>query len=439
MKTVSDFPYFEVQFTKDGAVNNDAEVSALRDYLKKPNGSDLLVISHGWNNNLNDARTLYAQFLACVRHVLDKKAVPAVADRSFVVLAVLWPSMKFEDKDLIASGAAAIGSTVSAAQVKSQLDRLQKAIVPTAQTKKALARARTLVPKLSSDQKAKAEFADLVRSVLPKGTGDLDDGAKAFFSRSGGDLMDRLGHPAITPAPRPGRGGAASIGLSGGRAAGLGDVFGSVLASAKNLLNYSTYYLMKDRAGTVGRGGVSDVLRDLKKTRPDLRLHLVGHSFGGRLVTSAADGPAGKAVVVIDTLTLLQAAFSHNGFAVKFDGTRNGFFRSVVSGHKVHGPILITHSKNDTAVGREYPLASRVAGQDAAEIGDASDKFGGMGANGAQHTPEAKEGLLQAVGGSYTFKDGTIYNLNADAIIAEHSDICHDEVAFALLQAVAVS
>ena len=51
---------------------------------------------------------------------------------------------------------------------------------------------------------------------------------------------------------------------------------------------------MKDRAGDVGRGGVNGVLRDMKKVRPDLRLHLVGHSFGGRLVTAAADGPAGQ-------------------------------------------------------------------------------------------------------------------------------------------------
>jgi len=35
-----------------------------------------------------------------------------------------------------------------------------------------------------------------------------------------------------------------------------------------------------------------------------------------------------------------------------------------------------------------------------------------------------------------TFEPGKVYNLNADAIIADHSDICHNEVAFALLRAV---
>ena len=86
-----------------------------------------------------------------------------------------------------------------------------------------------------------------------------------------------------------------------------------------------------------------------------------------------------------------------------------------------------------------YPLASRIAGQDASALGDANDRFGGMGTNGAQHTPESVNGTMKAVGGAYTFEKGKIYNLDADAIIEDHSDICHDEVAFALLKAVAVS
>lgn len=440
MKTISGFPYFEVQFTKDGAVNDAAEASALRDHVKKAKTTDLIVISHGWNNTLVDARTLYTAFLACLRNVIDDQALGEVADRNFAVFAVLWPSMKFADEKLIPSGAAAIGSLVTAESVKTQIDRLDAALKSPAASR-TLKRARALVTSLENDPKAREKFADLIRSVLDPKAADVEDGSKAFFSRKGGDLMDRLSKPIALPAARGSRGGAASVGGAAGLggAAGIGDTLGGVLAGARNYLNYTTYYLMKERAGTVGRGGVNSVLRDVKKAAPGLRVHLVGHSFGARLVTSAADGPAAKPTVPIDTLTLLQAAFSHNGFAVKFDGTRNGAFRAVVGSHKVSGPILITHSKFDTAVGRNYPLASRVAGQDAAALGDANDRFGGMGSNGAQHTPEASEGPLKAVGSSYSFLDGKVYNLNADAVIKEHSDICHDEVAFALLKAIAVS
>jgi hypothetical protein len=437
MKTVSGFPYFEVQFTKDGKVFDPAEEAALCDYLKAPNASDLIVISHGWNNTLADARALYAQFLKCLRTVVAN-AVPKLKDRSFAVLAVLWPSMKFADDGLIASGAAAIGGPVTAAVVNKQIDALESAIkIPAAS--KTLERARALVPALENDVKAREKFADLIRSVVPANNAEVEDASKAFFARNGGELMDRLSKPLTRPAAPGSRGGAASIGVATSGAAGIGDAFSGVLAGARNLLNYTTYYLMKDRAGVVGRGGVNGVLRDVKTLRSDLRLHLVGHSFGGRLVTAAADGPDGKPVVPVDSMTLLQAAFSHNGFAVKFDGTHNGSFRAVVASHKVRGPILITHSKYDTAVGREYPLASRIAGQDAAELGDANDRFGGMGSNGAQHTPEASEGPLRAVGGAYTFEAGKVYNLNADAIIKEHSDICHDEVAYAVLEGIAAT
>ena len=224
MKTVSGFPYFEVQFTKDGDVDDAAEVAAVRDFLKKPNATDLLVISHGWNNDMNDARKLYAKFLACLRTVLDKKAVPGIADRSFAVLAVLWPSMKFADEDLIPSGAAAIGSVVTAQLVKKQLDRLEAAVGTAGKSK--IKGARALVPSLAGDPKAREKFADLVRAALPKSAGEEDDGSKAFFKRKGGDLMDRLSKPVTVAVARPGRGGAASIGrTTGGAAGGVGGFF----------------------------------------------------------------------------------------------------------------------------------------------------------------------------------------------------------------------
>jgi ribosomal protein L12E/L44/L45/RPP1/RPP2 len=443
MQTVSGFPYFEVEFTKDGAVSDPAQVAALHDCVVQSGPSDLLVISHGWNNDMADARDLYARFLACVRAVLDQGAIPAVAARSFAVMAVLWPSKKFADEELIPSGAAALGSAVSIAFVQQQLDRLEQAL-QSPDKSPTLVRARALVPALENSPAAQQEFADLIRSVLPATAAEVDDASTDFFARSGKDLMDRLAKPTMVGGGAPVAGGAAAIpagwpAAAAGGAAGLGETFSGILSAARNLLNYSTYYLMKERAGTVGSRGVNGVLRQLKAAQPSLRVHLAGHSFGGRLVTSVADGPSGQSPLAFDTLTLLQAAFSHNGFAAKFDGTRDGGFRAVVTEHKIRGPILITHSTHDRAVGVAYPLASRVAGQDAAALGDENDRFGGMGRNGAQHTPERVVGALQPVSTPYAFAPGKVFNLNADSLINEHSDICHNEVAFALLTAVAAS
>jgi len=176
----------------------------------------------------------------------------------------------------------------------------------------------------------------------------------------------------------------------------------------------------------------------VRAASPDMKIHLVGHSFGGRLVTAAASG-ANEAKSVADTMTLLQAAFSHHGFASKFDGDRDGFFRQVIAKGSVRGPIIVTCTVNDVAVGKLYPLASLFAGQDAAGIGGPESRFGGIGCNGAQKTPEAMDGTLHDQDGVYTFQRGKIHNLKADPFIKGHSDICNAQVAHAVVSAIATT
>jgi hypothetical protein len=142
----------------------------------------------------------------------------------------------------------------------------------------------------------------------------------------------------------------------------------------------------------------------------------------------------------IETISLLQAAFSHNGFADNFAGNKDGFFRKVLENKGVSGPVLITHTKNDIAVGLAYPIASSLAQDDASGLGDENDRFGGLGRNGAQKTPEAIKGLsLLPVGGTYQFQPGKLHNLRADDFIKSHGDICKPQVAYAILTAVAMT
>ncbi|HEX2222848.1 MAG TPA: hypothetical protein VHN15_01435, partial [Thermoanaerobaculia bacterium] len=104
-ETKSGFPYFEVQFDKDGNVHDAAEVQAVLDFVAGDT-TDLFVFSHGWNNDMDEARNLYQRLLAHFRAELDAGRVAGVAGRKLAVLGVLWPSKKFAEKDLIASGAA---------------------------------------------------------------------------------------------------------------------------------------------------------------------------------------------------------------------------------------------------------------------------------------------------------------------------------------------
>jgi hypothetical protein len=436
------FPCIEVQFDKAGAVFSPADPAPQAAELVARNGlTDLFVFSHGWNNDMADARALYTKFFRQARAVLDAGAVPGLAGRAFGILAVLWPSKKFAEADLIPSGAAGVGAAVGDAAVTQHLEEL-KGVFDAPGADAALDAAKALVPRLENSPAAQEQFVTLIRSALPASAGDAEDASDRFFALPGKEVLKRLERPVLPSGPRPASGGGAA-GLGQGPAGGavnfVGDLFTGMKAGAERLLNFATYYQMKERAGLIGRVGLNPLLQAIRARHPGLKLHLIGHSFGGRLVTAAALGSNGRPPLGPQTMTLLQAAFSHNGFASRFDGAHDGFFRRVVADRRVAGPILITYSIHDRAVGLAYPLASRLAGQNAAGLGDAGDPFGGIGRNGAQKTPEAEFDTLLAPGGRYAFAPGKLYNLKADTFIADHGDISGEAVVFALLTSVATT
>lgn len=440
MQTIADFfPYFEVQFTKDGAVNDQAEVDQLLDFLGQGTVSDVFVVCHGWNNDMNEARVLYQNLFARVRDEVEGDRPAGIGSRKFAVFGVLWPSKKFADEDDIPSGAASLGAPEpDGAELIAQLQKL-KGFFDNHDGDSILTRAQELVPLLENDPDAANKFADLIRSLPGIEEKHAEDNSERFFAISSEELMDTMSRPDLPAAPEPDMGGAAGFdpGSGEGGALGIKDFFGGLLAGARKVLNFTTYFQMKQRAGIVGKDGVAPILKQVRQRVPGIKIHLIGHSFGGRAVTSAANAMDGSPQDRPNTLTLLQAAFSHNGFAQKFDGKRDGFFREVVTLGKVSGPTIITHSIQDRAVGIAYPLASKLSDDDAAGFGGPDDRFGGIGRNGAQHTPEADNSSPLGPNNSvYSFQAGKLYNLNADSVIQGHSDITRSEVAHALLCAI---
>jgi len=439
---LSGFPTAELEFNRDAGVVGT--VDAVLALAADPATTDLLVLSHGWNNDMREARDLYANLARSLRTVLDSGAVPSLAGRQIAIAGVLWPSKKFADSELIPGGAAAAGSPIDAADILEQLAALRDVFADDPAAQRALDDAAALLPVLADKATARAEFADHLRSLLTPAAAESEDASTDLFKVSGDTLMTRLARPAsLAPPAGAGAGGAAALGSApadhrggAGGAAGLGGLIGGVWGAARNLTNFVTYYAMKTRAGTVGERGLAPVLARVQAARPDLRIHLAGHSFGGRLVSAAANG-LGAHGTPLASLALLQAAFSHYGFAENWDPGQNGYFRHVVTDKLVTGPTLITHTGNDKAVGIAYAIASRVAGQTAAALGDANDKYGGLGRNGAQKTPEAVAGTLLPVGGAYAWQAGRLHNLRADQFIGGHSDITGQQVAYALLSAIA--
>lgn len=117
----------------------------------------------------------------------------------------------------------------------------------------------------------------------------------AMATADGTELLDRLARPATLTRPAHSNFGVAArptwhTAPAHGGPAGL-DILGGIRNAARNLLNYTTYCTMKQRAGTMGFGGLAPILAKVH-TAPGLRLHLIGHRFGGRLVSAAATGGA---------------------------------------------------------------------------------------------------------------------------------------------------
>ena len=441
-------PIFEVQFDKDGNPVIPSQEKDIIQALTAPGNSftDVVVMSHGWNNDIDQARTLYSNFFSSLEQVF-----PAATGKTLAV-GILWPSKKFADADLIPGGAASADSDPVADDVLLQRLEEMKQVFGDSLADDRLEQMKALVDGLSTDTDKQNRFVSLMGAILDQHTDPTqrseDEGTTTVSDRAqnngGADLLKSFGNP-ITQKVSLDSDGAAGLGglggnpalSQGGSAAGLGDFFRGIKAGALRLLNLATYNVMKDRAGKIGRNTVNPLLQRIQADVPQtLKFHLVGHSFGGRLVTAAVDGPS---PLRVQTLLLLQAAYSHNGLARTFDPNdpnKSGFFHAVFDNHKVAGPILITHSNHDSALGLAYPLASRLNGDDAAGLGDANDRFGGMGANGAQHVDKAEIPLLP-VGGGYDFTSSgkQVFNLNGDDIIQSHGDVGRPETAAALAAA----
>jgi hypothetical protein len=195
---------------------------------------------------------------------------------------------------------------------------------------------------------------------------------------------------------------------------------------------------MKRRAGQVGERLGREVLAPLFTILGDRapRLHLIGHSFGAKLVASTVLGGLRP-----ESLVLLLAAFSAFAFAEEVPSTKGaGFYRRVVTDRLVTGPIVVLRSDHDRALGTLYPAVTwgsqvnRVPGPrrfgHAREV-VARSALGAAGARGlaapefdlidVQRTGVPASGVVNIDGSRVVTRD--------DWLVGAHRDIYHDEIA----------
>ena len=460
MDAISGIPYVQVRFDKHGNRQNDVTVP--------PGTTDLVVVSHGWNNDARQAQELYEKLFGNVAEVTRGDA--AFSQRKLAIVGVFWPSKRFDElmthlegSGTETGGAKSLGASNREEAEQAMRDAIERAArlfdpedgAPDPDDAERQAKLRSLQALVADledeDPEAQERFVNTLRQVLDHGPSTREQaGAEDSSDRLLEQAPAIVFENAMQSAPAGGSGGApgdargttttdaGGRGDEAGQAAGIGKFVSKAANAVTNLLNLTTYFEMKQRAGTVGKNGVARLLDDLDDQVE--RIHLVGHSFGGRVVTAAA---ASSTTDKLHSMSLLQAAFSHNGFS----GSARGFFRSVVADGRVKGPILVTHTKNDTAVGLAYPAASRLARDRAKGFGDADDEFGGIGSNGAQRL---EDGELSATAtellekhAAYRFEAGRIHNLRSDRFIRHpeggdaHGFVWVPEVAWAISRAMA--
>lgn len=449
MTSFGGLTFLPLTFDKDGQLNDPPQKQAVANVIAG-GVTDLFVVSHGWQNDAGTAISLYDRLFGNVAKILASRGM---GNRKVAVAGVFWPSKpRYKDYGSLnrpvgggGGAASATGLSASTAEIINRLNDFKTmfaddsdAAVKFAQIDEAAAFAGQLDNPAVAD-KFVAKLRGLVSNVPSHPDEDRTDKLVGTALAGSALLKELEGPVGGGRRPVPGVGGATSMGTarpssptaSDGSAAGL---FNGVKAGAMRFVDMLSYYEMKERSAKVGTG-LNAVLAELRATNPKLRIHLVGHSFGGRLVTSAVSGPTAFAPA---SLTLLQAAFSHNAFSANYAGTnRAGFFRKVVANKLINGPIVITHTRNDSAVGKAYALASKLGRQEAAGVGDSKDRYGGLGSNGAIDTTEAKLLSMTDATKAYAFGAGVgvIFNLKADAYIKDregqeaHGDVYNLEVA----------
>ncbi|MFJ8822178.1 serine-threonine protein kinase [Streptomyces sp. NPDC102467] len=408
-------PYWELMFDADGDPEPGRRDRLLRE-ARERGVRDLVVLAHGWNNDRTMATRLYDRFFA---------PFPTLAPGAGLgYVGVLWPSMRFAD-ELIPD----VGPTFTAAvpAPPATLDEsTRRALVETFPgSGPVVDELAGLLDRQPDGDEAFDRFGALVRQLT--GTESAACGADTEEEDSPRAVPAMLQENSRVVCLQFADAVDATTGAAFAMPGGLARAW----QGAHELLRQATYFAMKKRAGAVGKNGLGPLLGRLAGAAPGVRVHLVGHSFGARLVSFALAGlPAADRTV--KSVTLLQGAFSHYAFASR--GALNG------QQDRIDGPLVACYSHFDTALSTIYPLASRLAGDDRGLL-DLAARWGALGCDGIQDLPGAVR--LTLADALRTGVPGTgCVSVDVAQVVRRgsppsgaHSDICHEELARLILGA----
>jgi len=465
----SDFDYHLLLFDEDGRERKEQDGSLhSKDVVEHETAgvTDVFLLSHGWKGDIPAAIRQYDRWVgAMLRQERDLQRMRSLVPRfKPLVVGVHWPSLPWGVEDV---GAALLGAPEGADEVEdidefqteeglgvaALVDLYAPRIADTPRTRQALTTILT-----AAEQPENLEVAQTAARTgeLPE---DLKQAYHTLFEQAELQGEGAVGPPNADqgefapgatiktwmrtddqPAAQP-----AVLSWGGDLAERLKKAKETFLSPVRQV----SFWTMKKRACTVGQSGVHQLVASLQEaTTDELRVHLMGHSFGCIVVSAAVAGPPGGDVGSsalprpVNAVFLVQGAMSLWSYAaqVSFADGQPGFFYELLQSGRIRGPLVTTQSIHDTAVGKYYPLGARVFDQVLLDGG--LPKFGGIGSFGIQGAEARKFDDILATTGENRLQARDVANVDASRVICNgtgpsgaHSDISHDEVAHLMWQA----
>lgn len=427
-------PFYVIPFDEDGVCTGPVTRQHLLDTLGRGASTDVFLFSHGWNNTWPSAIERYESFIA--GFAVTREQYP-LAGQDFrpLLVGVFWPSAvlvqpKERAPEIAGAGVKDDANDATVADERREITEIAHAL-PFARR----ARFYELAQLQDLEEGEARELAELLAPLWSEDTETDDLGSSESLEPE--ELLDiwaRLGEPTAstddfgfapegfgfdeptggTPTPAPAR-----PTLAGwlDRARKL---------NPRDLVRGTTVWLMKDRAGRVGARGVQQLLADMLGTT-QAHVHLVGHSYGGKVVLSALC--AGNVPPrPVDSVLLLQPAMSYLCFSPKIAGLdRPGGYRSAIDPERCRQPILTTFSSHDKPLTREFHRFVRRRSDlaEAVIAGEAPSRYAALGGYGPERiSGESAIVSVNDPGTRYAMDCGVrVLGIESSRVISGHSDV----------------
>jgi hypothetical protein len=434
-------PFYVVKFDSQGICVTPKTSAALTGAVRDGTFTDLYLFSHGWNNTPKDAIATYRRWIegyqsspARVSHAIQREYRPAL-------VGIVWPSVWivpwWERGPSIAGGVSVEDEREDA------MVRELAGYVPERDRERFYA--LTESDRLNEDEAR--EFIALLGRLYGGGdedVGEAEGPAVDALLASWDRLARSGGETPFVPEDQD----AVVVVRPGGRSDP--EAAGTVARAPVDGVRMFSVWQMKDRAATVGGNGVAALLRDLlaasaeRPTRPAARTHLLGHSFGAKVLLSAICSP-GRADLdrPVDSLLLLQPAINQYGLADQVPG-RNGPGGYHAALQRVSQPILSTFSNRDAPLRSFFHLAlqrDRDLGEPQIAGDEPPSDYAAMGGYGPRGVTSMNTIDMPVAGANYPLGSGApeVCALRAHDLIGGHSDISNDATYWALYSLVRAS